>query len=142
MPWAELRDWYAVDSAAAHLSETHGLCDESHGCELLRIDLDAHCRLAADLCGFHFAARYQLPAVYWDSRFAKEGGLMSYAYSLDEEEREGATYADRILKGEKPGDLPVQETAKFELVINLKTAKTLGITMPASLLATANEVIE
>jgi putative ABC transport system substrate-binding protein len=89
-----------------------------------------------------FSARYQLPAVYWDNRFVKDGGLMSYAYSLDEEEREGATYADRILKGEKPGDLPVQETTKFELVINLKTAKALGITMPASLLATANEVIE
>src|ERR1035441_8663026 len=89
-----------------------------------------------------FAARYQLPAVYWDSRFVKDGGLMSYAYSLDEEEREGATYVDRILKGEKPGDLPVQETTKFELVINLKTAKALGITMPTSLLAAANEVIE
>ena len=89
-----------------------------------------------------FAARYQLPAVYWDRRFVKDGGLMSYAYSLDEEERQGATYVDRILKGEKPGDLPVQETTKFELVINLKTAKALGITMPASLLAVANEVIE
>ena len=89
-----------------------------------------------------FAARHQLPAVYWDSRFVKDGGLMSYAYSLDEEEREGATYVDRILKGEKPGDLPVQETTKFELVINLKTAKALGITMPTSLLAAANEVIE
>jgi putative tryptophan/tyrosine transport system substrate-binding protein len=89
-----------------------------------------------------FAARYQLPAVYWDSRFVKDGGLMSYAFSLDDEERQGATYVDRILKGEKPGDLPVQETTKFELVINLKTAKALGITMPASLLAVANEVIE
>jgi putative ABC transport system substrate-binding protein len=89
-----------------------------------------------------FAARYQLPAVYWDRGFVKDGGLISYAYSLDEEERQGATYVDRILKGEKPGDLPVQETTKFELVINLKTAKALGITMPASLLATANEVIE
>jgi putative ABC transport system substrate-binding protein len=89
-----------------------------------------------------FAARHQLPAVYWDSRFVKDGGLMSCAYSLDEEERQGATYVDRILKGEKPGDLPVQETTKFELVINLKTANALGITMPSSLLATANEVIE
>ena len=89
-----------------------------------------------------FAARYQAPAVYWDSRFVKDGGLISYAYSLDEEEREGATYVDRILKGEKPGDLPVQETTKFELVINLKTAKALGLTIPPSLLAIANEVIE
>src|SRR5450631_2260665 len=89
-----------------------------------------------------FAARYQLPAIYWDSRFVKDGGLMSYAFSLDEAERQGATYVDRILKGEKPGDLPVQETTKFELVINLKTAKALGITMLSSLLAIANEVIE
>jgi ABC-type uncharacterized transport system substrate-binding protein len=89
-----------------------------------------------------FAARYQLPAIYWDRRFVKDGGLISCAYSLDEMERQGATYVDRILKGEKPGDLPVQETKTFDLVINLKTAKTLGINMSASLLAAANEVIE
>jgi putative ABC transport system substrate-binding protein len=89
-----------------------------------------------------FAARYQLPAVYWDSRFVKDGGLISYAYSLDEEERQGATYVDRILKGEKPGDLPVQETTKFELVINLKTAKALGLTVSPTLLTRANMVIE
>jgi putative ABC transport system substrate-binding protein len=89
-----------------------------------------------------FAARYRLPAVYWDRRFVNDGGLMSYAYSLDEEERQGATYVDRILKGEKPGDLPVQETTKFELVINLKTAKALGLTVPPTLLATTNMVIE
>ena len=89
-----------------------------------------------------FAARHQLPAVYWNSRFVKDGGLISYAYSLDEEERQGATYVDRILKGEKPGDLPVQETKKIEMVINLKTAKSLGLTMPPTLLARADEVIE
>ncbi len=89
-----------------------------------------------------FAARYQLPTIYWDRRFVKDGGLISCAYSLDEMERQGATYVDRLLKGEKPGDLPVQETKTIDLVINLKTAKTLGINMPASLLATANEVIE
>ena len=89
-----------------------------------------------------FAARHQLPAVYWDSRFVKDGGLISSAYSLDEEERQGATYVDRILKGEKPGDLPVQETKKIELLINLKTAKALGITIPAALLARADAVIE
>jgi putative ABC transport system substrate-binding protein len=76
------------------------------------------------------------------SRFVKDGGLMSYAYSLDEEERQGATYVDRILKGEKPGDLPVQETKKIELVINLKTAKALGITVSPTLLTSANKVIE
>ena len=67
---------------------------------------------------------------------------MSYAFSLDEEVRQGATYVDRILKGEKPGDLPVQETTKFELVINLKTAKALGLTMPQNLLIAADEVIQ
>jgi len=89
-----------------------------------------------------FAARYRLPAVYWDSRFVADGGLMSYAYNLDEQVRQGATYVDRILKGEKPGDLPVQETTKFDLAINLKTAKALGVSVPASLLGRAAEVIE
>ena len=89
-----------------------------------------------------FAARRQLPAVYWDSRFVKDGGLMSYAYSLDEVERQGATYVDRILKGEKPSDLPINETTKFELVINLKSAKALGLTVSPTLLTNANKVIE
>ena len=89
-----------------------------------------------------FAARRQLPAVYWDSRFVKDGGLISYAYSLDEEERQGVTYVDRILKGEKPRDLPIKETTKFELVINLKSAKSLGLTVSPTLLANANKVIE
>jgi putative tryptophan/tyrosine transport system substrate-binding protein len=89
-----------------------------------------------------FAARHQLPAVYWDGRFVKDGGLVSLAYGLDDEERLGATYVDRILKGATPGDLPVQETKKFELVINLKTAKALGLTVSPSLLARADEVIE
>jgi putative ABC transport system substrate-binding protein len=89
-----------------------------------------------------FAARHQLPAVYWDNRFVKDGGLMSYAFSLDEEERQAVTYADRILKGEKPGDLPVQKTTALELVINLRTAKALGLSVTQSLLARANQVIE
>jgi ABC-type uncharacterized transport system substrate-binding protein len=89
-----------------------------------------------------FAARYRLPAVYWDSRFVKNGGLVSYASNLDEQVRHGAAYVDRILKGEKPGDLPVQETTKFDLVINLRTAKMIGLQMPPSLLARADEVIE
>jgi putative ABC transport system substrate-binding protein len=89
-----------------------------------------------------FAARYRLPAVYWDSRFVKNGGLISYASNLDEQVRHGAAYVDRILKGEKPGDLPVQETTKFDLAINLKTAKAIGLQMPPTLLAIADEVIE
>jgi len=89
-----------------------------------------------------FAARYRLPAVYWDSRFVKNGGLMSYASNLDEQVRHGAAYVDRILKGEKPGDLPVLETTKFDLAINLKTAKAIGLQMPPSLLRRADEIIE
>jgi putative ABC transport system substrate-binding protein len=89
-----------------------------------------------------FAGRYRLPAVYWNSRFVKNGGLMSYTYSVDPLERQGVAYVDRILRGEKAGDLPVQEATKFELVINLKTAKTLGLTVRPSLLARADKVIE
>ena len=89
-----------------------------------------------------FAARYRLPAVYWDSRLVKNGGLMSYASNLDEQVRHGAAYVDRILKGEKPGDLPVLETTKFDLAINLKTAKAIGLQMPPSLLRRADKIIE
>jgi putative tryptophan/tyrosine transport system substrate-binding protein len=89
-----------------------------------------------------FAGRYRLPAVYWNSRFVKNGGLMSYTYSVDPLERQGVAYVDRILRGEKASDLPVQEATKFELVINLKTAKTLGLTVRPSLLARADKVIE
>jgi putative ABC transport system substrate-binding protein len=88
------------------------------------------------------AARYKLPAVYPLRVFVTAGGLLAYAADPIEPHRRAAAYVDRILKGEKPGDLPVQAPTKFELVINLKTAKALGLTVPPSLLATANEVIE
>jgi putative tryptophan/tyrosine transport system substrate-binding protein len=88
------------------------------------------------------AARYRLPAFYPWRHFAEVGGLLSYGTDLIDNFRRAATYVDRILKGEKPSELPVQAPVKFELVINLKAAKALGLTVPSSLLATADEVIE
>jgi putative ABC transport system substrate-binding protein len=87
-------------------------------------------------------ARYGLPALYAYKYFADEGGLMSYGHTYDELFRRGAVYVDRILKGEKPADLPVQNPTKFELIINQRTAKTLGLTIPDKLLASADEAIE
>ena len=87
-------------------------------------------------------ARYRLPAVYAYRFFAVLGGLLSYGPDLADNFRRAATYADRILKGEKPAYLPVQAPTKYDLVINLKTAKALGLDVPATLLARADEVIE
>ena len=88
------------------------------------------------------AARHKLPTVYYEHSFSAAGGLMSYGPDFVDQYRQAARYVDRILKGEKPADLPVQAPTKFELVINLKTAKALGLTVPASVLAQANDVIE
>jgi putative ABC transport system substrate-binding protein len=88
------------------------------------------------------AARNKLPSVYAYRYYAVDGGLISYGPNTHDPVRRAAGYVDRILKGEKPADMPVQAPTKYELVINLKTAKTLGLTIPQSLLATADEVIE
>ncbi len=88
------------------------------------------------------ASRYRLPTIYPFANFARDGGLVSYGIDLVDQYRRAAGYVDRILRGEKPADLPVQAPTKYELVINLKTAKTLALTVPPDILTTADEVIE
>jgi putative ABC transport system substrate-binding protein len=88
------------------------------------------------------AAQANLPAVYWNRAFVADGGLMSYGTDNDDLFRRAAAYLDRILRGDRPSELPVQNPTKFELTINLRAARTLGVTISPSLLATADEVIE
>jgi putative ABC transport system substrate-binding protein len=88
------------------------------------------------------AARSSVPAVYWESAFARDGGLLSYGTDQVDSYRGGASYVDRILRGAKPADLPVQFPTKFQMILNLKTAKALGLAIPPSILLRADEIIE
>ena len=99
--------------------------------------LQANRKLVTEL-----AARHRLPAIYRSMEFIEVGGLLAYGPSYPDLYRRAATYVDRVFKGAKPGDLPVEQPTKFELIINLKTAKTLGLTIPQSLLLRADEVIQ
>ena len=129
----EARSPEALDSAFAAMTSAHA------GALLVLVDnifFEHRSRLAA------LAAISHLPTMHQDRAFVEAGGLISYAASPPDGWRHGATYVDKILKGAKPADLPVEQPTKFELVINLKTAKALGITMPPSLLLLADEVIQ
>jgi putative ABC transport system substrate-binding protein len=109
------------------------------GAGLVVIDIFMFAHRAAIISA---AARNNVPAVYWASEFARDGGLLSYGFDQVDIWRRAATYVDRILRSAKPGDLPVQLPTKFEMVVNLKTAKALGLAVPPSILLRADEVIE
>jgi len=122
----------ALDGAFARMSEQHAgaLIVQGHPF------FHTHAQRVTEL-----AAKYRLPAIYWDRVFMEAGGLMSYGISIADMWRRAATYVDKIRKGAQPADLPVEQPTKFELVINLKTAQALGLTIPPTLLFQADEII-
>ncbi len=86
--------------------------------------------------------QHRLPGIYWNRNYVEAGGLMSYSFSTVEVGRRATYFVDKILKGAKPADLPIEQPTKFELVVNLKTAKALGLTIPQSILVRADEIIQ
>jgi ABC-type uncharacterized transport system substrate-binding protein len=129
----DVRDANALEGALARLKKAHPdalvvLLPGAFG--------DQHKRI------LEFAAMQRIPAFYHWREFVDAGGLAYYGASIQEMYRQAATYVDRILKGAKPGDLPVEQPTKFDFVINLKTAKALGLTIPRSVLGRADEIIE
>jgi putative tryptophan/tyrosine transport system substrate-binding protein len=125
---------------AADIEHTIGIFARTPNGGLL-VPPDASTNFHRDLV-VALAAQYSLPAVYWERSFVAAGGLMSYGVDLVDMFRQAASYVDRILRGDKPSDLPVQAGTKFETIVNLKTAKALGLTVPPGLLVAADEVIE
>jgi len=128
----ELREPTELDTAFAAMSREHvGALVVHHGPMM-----ETHMRRIVDL-----AERNRLPAIFADGRFVAAGGLMSYGPSLPSMYRQAAVYVDKILKGARPGDLPVEQPSRFELLINLKTARALGLTIPPAVLTRADQVI-
>jgi putative ABC transport system substrate-binding protein len=127
-------------SSAKEIDEAFTTLAEAHAAALL-IGGDPYLYGAREQ-EITLAAHQSIPAIFSGRAAAVDGGLMSYGIDFPDGYRQAATYVGRVLKGEKPGELPVLRPTKFELVINLKTAKTLGLTMPSGVMAIADEVIE